>query len=138
VAPLIVFLDANVLFSAALAGPAFELIWELARRRRIRLVTSTYCRIEADANLERKRPRSATRLAELLREVELVPEPTPVQIAAARRLVVEKDAWVLAAALATGANVLVTGDLKHFGALMERDDLPLRVRSPRAFLLEGP
>jgi predicted nucleic acid-binding protein len=74
----------------------------------------------------------------LLREVELVPEPTPVQIAAARRLVVDKDAWVLAAALAAGANVLVTGDLKHFGALMERDDLPLRVRSPRAFLLEGP
>ena len=137
-APLIVFLDANVLFSAALAGPAFELIWELARRRRIRLVTSTYCRIEADANLERKRPRSATRLAELLREVDLVPEPTPVQITAARRLVVEKDAWVLAAALAAGADVLVTGDLKHFGALMERDDLPLRVRSPRAFLLEGP
>ena len=37
-----------------------------------------------------------------------------------------------------GADVLITGDLKHFGALMERDDLPLRVRSPRAFLLEGP
>jgi len=48
-----------------------------------------------------------------------------------------KDAPVLAAALAARADVLVTGDLKHFGALMDRDDLPLRVRSPRAFLLEG-
>jgi predicted nucleic acid-binding protein len=138
VAPLIVFLDANVLFSAALAGPAFELIWELARRQRIRLVTSTYCRIEADANLERKRPRSVTRLVELLRDVELVLEPTPQEIAAARSLVAEKDARVLAAALAARTNVLVTGDLKHFGALMERNDLPLRIRSPRAFLLEGP
>jgi len=36
------------------------------------------------------------------------------------------------------ADVLVTGDLKHFRALMDRDDRPLRVRSPRAFLLEGP
>ena len=31
-ASLTVFLDANVLFSAAVGGPAFELIWELARR----------------------------------------------------------------------------------------------------------
>jgi predicted nucleic acid-binding protein len=138
VAPLIVFLDANVLFSAALGGPAFELIWELARRGRIRLLTSAHCRIEASANLERKRPRSALGLGRLLSEVGLAPEPPSEVLAAARRLVAEKDAAVLAAALAAGADVLVTGDLKHFGALMERDDLPLRVRTPRAFLLEGP
>jgi predicted nucleic acid-binding protein len=137
VAPLIVFLDANVLFSAALGGPAFELIWELARRGRIGLATSVHCRIEAQANLERKRPRSAARLSALLEEVELSPEPTSEQVGAARRLVPEKDAPVLAAALAVRADVLVTGDLKHFGTLMGRDDLPLRVRTPRAFLLEG-
>src|SRR6266516_1591852 len=34
------FLDANVLFSAALRGPAFELLWELERAGRIRFVTS--------------------------------------------------------------------------------------------------
>jgi predicted nucleic acid-binding protein len=138
VAPLIVFLDANVLFSAALGGPAFELIWELARRERIRLVTSAHCRIEATANLERKRPRAAAGLGRLLSDVALAPEPLPEVLASARRLVAEKDAPVLAAAVAARADVLVTGDLKHFGALMERDDLPLRVRTPRAFLLEGP
>jgi predicted nucleic acid-binding protein len=137
VAPLTVFLDANVLFSAALGGPAFKLIWELARQGRIRLMTSVHCRIEADANLERKRPRSVARLGPLLVDVQLAPEPTSQQLAAARRFVPEKDAPVLAAALAVRADVLVTGDLKHFGPLMERDDLPLRVRSPRAFLLEG-
>jgi predicted nucleic acid-binding protein len=138
VAPLIVFLDANVLFSAALGGPAFQLIWELARRGRVRLVTSAHCRIEAAANLERKRPRSASRLGRLLSDVTLAPEPLPEALASARRLVPEKDAPVLAAALAARADVLVTGDLKHFGALMDRGDLPLRVPSPRAFLLEGP
>ena len=46
-ASLTVFLDANVLFSAAVGGPAFELIWELARRGLIRLVTSAHCRAEA-------------------------------------------------------------------------------------------
>ena len=136
-APLIVFLDANVLFSAALGGPAFELIWELAKRERVRLVTSTYCRIEAEANIERKRPRSAAQLARLLDDVEPAPSPTARQSASARDLVPEKDAPVLTAALAAGAAVLITGDIKHFGPLMERDDLPIRVRSPRAFLLEG-
>ncbi len=136
-APLIVFLDANVLFSAALGGPAFELIWELARRGRIQLVTSAHCRIEAAANLERKRPRSAPRLGRLLSDVGLAAEPPSEVLASARRFVAEKDVPVLAAALAARADVLVTGDLKHFGALMDRDDLPLRVRSPRAFLLEG-
>ena len=137
-APLIVFLDANVLFSAALGGPAFELIWELARGERIRLVTSAHCRIEAAANLERKRPRSAPGLGRLLSDVGLAPEPPSEVLASARRFVPDKDAPVLAAALAARADVLVTGDLKHFGALMDRDDLPLRVRTPRAFLLEGP
>lgn len=137
-APLIVFLDANVLFSAALGGPAFELIWELAHGEQIGLVTSAHCRIEAAANLERKRPRSAPGLGRLLSDVGLAPEPPAEVLASARRLVAEKDAPVPAAALAARADVLVTGDLKHFGALMDRDDLPLRVRTPRAFLLQGP
>jgi predicted nucleic acid-binding protein len=119
-------------------GPAFELIRELARGGRIRLLTSALCRVEAAANLERKRPRSATRLGRLLSDVSLAPEPPAETLASARRFVTEKDAPVLAAALAARADVLVTGDLKHFGPVMERDDLPLRVRSPRAFLLEGP
>jgi len=138
VASLTVFLDANVLFSAAVGGPAFELLWELARRRRIRLATSAQCRAEAMANIERKRPGSMSRLEQVLAEVALVPEPASSLADAARRLLPEKDAPVLAAALEAGADVLVTGDLKHFGGLMKRDDLPLRVRSPRAFLLEGP
>jgi predicted nucleic acid-binding protein len=137
VAPLIVFLDANVLFSAALGGPAFKLIWELAGRGRISLVTSTQCRIEAESNLERKRPRAVEQLTRLLDDVEPAPTPTTKQVATARGLVPEKDAPVLAAALAAGAAVLVTGDIKHFGPLMERNDLPLKVRTPRALLLEG-
>jgi len=55
----------------------------------------------------------------------------------AEGLVVSKDAPVLAATARAGAEALITGDLTHFGPLMERDDLPLRVRTVRAFLLEG-
>lgn len=35
------------------------------------------------------------------------------------------------------ARTLVTGDLTHFGPLMERGDPPLTIRTPRAFLMEG-
>jgi hypothetical protein len=78
-----------------------------------------------------------TTYPDFLSDVDLAPELPSQVLAPARRFVAEKDAPVLAAARAARADVLVTGDLKHFGALMDRDDLPLRVRSPRAFLLEG-
>jgi predicted nucleic acid-binding protein len=137
VAALTVFLDANVLFSAALGGPAFELLWELERRGRIRFVTSRQCRAEASTNLERKRPDAGPRLAVLLSSVDEAPEPEDVELQRARQLLPEKDAPVMAAALAARASVLVTGDLKHFGSLMARRDLKLRIRTPREFLLEG-
>lgn len=137
-AALTVFLDANVLFSAALGGPAFELLWDLAAADRIRLVTSRQCRAEAATNLERKRQAALPRLATLLELVGEAPGADESELEKARGLLPEKDAPVMASALAAGAAVLLTGDLKHFGPLMERSDLKLRVRTPRSFLLEGP
>ncbi len=130
------FLDANVLFSAALGGPSFELLWELAARGKVVLVTSEHCRLEATLNLDAKRPDRAARLGVLLRHVDRVPEGPPTQRSAS--LLPPDDAPVLDAALAAGADVLVTGDVRDFGPLMRRDDLGIRVRTVRAFLLEGP
>ena len=48
------------------------------------------------------------------------------------------DAHVLEAAWSAGADALIIGDVRDFGALMARDGLGLRVRTPRAFLLDGP
>jgi hypothetical protein len=90
------------------------------------------------ANLERKRPDAHPALAPLLDVVEIVPPGGPDDLKMAESLVVLKDAPVLAAALAARVDVLLTGDLRHFGDLMTRTDLPLRVRTVRAFLLEGP
>lgn len=132
-----VFCDANVLFSAALGGPAFDLLVELADAGRVELVTSRYCLVEAEVNLRAKRPAAMDWYTELLDRVRRVPEgggpPEPLA-----DLVPEKDAPVLAAAVSAEADVLLTGDMTHFGSLMSRGDLPLRVRTPRAFLLEGP
>jgi predicted nucleic acid-binding protein len=73
-------------------------------------------------------------------EVQEVPNTKPYtkEVQALGGLLPEKDAPVYATAVAAQARVLLTGDHKHFGELMKRDDLPLQVRSVRAFLLEGP
>jgi len=88
---------------------------------------------EAAANLERKRPDAAPRPAVLLVSVGEALEPNEEELEKARRVLPEKDAPVLAAALATEASVLTTGDVKHFGSLMQRRDLKLRIRTPRPF-----
>jgi predicted nucleic acid-binding protein len=135
VGTLRVFLDANVLFSAALGGASFDLLWKLAASGRVELLSSPYCVEEARVNLERKRPDRAARFVGLLAAVTPVEDVTNPRSTA---LLPPKDAPVLDAALDAGADVLVTGDRTHFGALMTRDDLGIRVRTPSAFLLEGP
>ncbi len=136
-APL-VFLDANVLFSAAVGGEAFGLLFELARRDKVRFVTSRVCELEARRNLERKRPERAQALTSILRAAPPADVDPSEHLAWARALVGDADAHVLAAARSLACVALVTGDLTHFGPLMERGDLPLTIRTPRAFLMEGP
>lgn len=50
-------------------------------------------------------------------------------------LVPERDLPVLAAAVAAGASVLLTGDTRHFKPLMSPQDLPLKVLTPRDSIL---
>lgn len=132
-----VFLDANILFSAAVGGPAFDLMWELMASGRVVAVSSARCVAEARVNLERKRARAVEKLDSRLELVTLVPEARR-HAGWAERLVGSGDAHVLAAARAAQVDCVVTGDVRDFGSLMEREDLPFRVRTPRAFLLEGP
>ncbi len=136
--PPLVFLDANILFSAAIGGPAFELLLDLAREGKIRLATSRACVAEAETNLERKRAEARERLADVLALVSVEAWDESEHTEWAAGLINPDDVHVLSAARAATADVLLTGDTTHFGPLMERDDLGLRVRTPRAFLLEGP
>jgi predicted nucleic acid-binding protein len=132
------FLDANILFSAVLGGPSFVLLLDLAAGRAIELVTSPACVVEAQTNLERKRPADAMRLADVLAHVRIDASPTAEELAWASRHIHDDDAHVLAAARSSHADVLVTGDTTHFGHLMERTDLGLEVTTLRAFLLRHP
>ena len=113
-----VFLDANVLFTAAHnpRGKA-ALVIELGARRRWALATSRYALEEASRNLNRKFPRSLDGLTPLLRGVRFIEHHPALWFPAA---LTEKDRPIFQAAVAWEATHLLTGDLKDFGAFMNK------------------
>ena len=124
-----VFLDANVLFSAAYREKAgLRALWELPE---VRLLTSGYAAEEARRNLDT--PERRARLEKLLETVEIVAEDLHRALPAGVRLP-EKDTPILRAALTAGATHLLTGDLRDFGDLLGRRVGGLRVQTPGVFL----
>lgn len=113
-----VFLDANVLFSAAWREDAGLLrLWRLADAR---LVTSHYAVDEAFRNLETGAQRE--RLARLTASMDIVPGAASGELPELPRGVSlpEKDRPILAAAVRAQATHLLTGDARHFGRLYGR------------------
>jgi predicted nucleic acid-binding protein len=140
VAELRVFLDANVLFTAAYSpGGLSALLIEVGLAGRITLLTSPLAVIEAKRNLEAKRPTAVAAFERSLAAFQVVTEPAPADV---ERLTPDelsaKDRPLLAAAIAGRATHFVTGDRKDFGRWMtRRASLPLRVVTPRQFLGEA-
>ena len=103
------FLDANVLFSAAYREESpLRRLW---RQPRADLVTSAYALVEADRHLDAEQRR---RLADLLEDVEIVPD-VPADDLPPGIALRNKDAPILAAAIAARATHLITGDRRDFG-----------------------
>jgi len=139
-AALRVFIDANVLFTAAYSpGGLSALLLELGAAGRLEVLTSPLAVIEARRNLEVKRPDAVTALDRSLAAVTLVREPSPAVVdRLAPADLAAKDRPVLAAALAARATHFVTGDRRDFGRWMDDPGgLPLRVMTPRQFLVEA-
>ncbi len=124
------FLDANVLFSAAYREDAgVRRLWDIPR---ITLVTSEYAVEEARRNLA-----SADQLGRLEALLE------PIQVEPARTLdpalredikLREKDWPILGGAVAAGATHLITGDLRDFGPFMGQVVLGVLVLTPARYL----
>ena len=116
-----VFLDANVLFTAAhtRSGKAARVI-ELGIRGHWGLATSDYAFEEARRNLEIKLPGTLSTLEAFLPAMKIVssgegtncPVPLP-----------EKDRPILEAAIRCKATHLLTGDRKHFGPFMNTPEV---------------
>ena len=110
-----VFLDANVLFSAAWRREAgLARFWDL---KNVRLLTSGYAAEEARRNLPGE-DRQA-RLDALLSRTELVTDAAPGTVTN-EELLPEKDRPILQAAVQARATHLITGDVTHFGPFFGR------------------
>jgi hypothetical protein len=123
-----VFLDANVLFSAAYREDSPLL--RLWRRRGAELLTSAYARAEADRHLNESQ---RSRLEELMRGVRLVPD-VPSHDLPEGLSVRSKDVPIVAAALAAGATHLITGDRRDFGSYYGKKLGGMQVLPPRDYL----
>ena len=103
-----VFLDANVLFSAAYRfDTRLRELWAL---KEVKLVTSSYAIEEARRNLDSPEQREEL---ELIGTMEILTS-TPAE----RRLTVnlpQKDRPTLIGAIESKASCLITGDFTHFG-----------------------
>jgi predicted nucleic acid-binding protein len=113
------FLDANVLFSAAHNpdGRA-RALFTLQARGACQLIASAHAIEEARRNIALKYPRLLAELEQLLAEVFIVGEPSADRVLRAREVgLPADDAPILAAALSAQAAFLVTGDRSHFGPL---------------------
>lgn len=127
----LVFLDANVLFSAAYREKSGLLrLWNLPG---VKLITSPYSAREAIVNLAEDAQRQ--RLESLMLDVTvetsaaLPPLPDGVRLP-------PKDQPILQAAMSAQANVLLTGDTTHFGAYYGKSIGGVKVMTPASFVRE--
>lgn len=130
------FLDANVIFSAAHRdeGRSQDLV-ALARGGLCKLLASAHALEEARRNLELKSAGFERRLEKALEHTELVAEAPAALVEWARAQGLPlKDAPILAAAVHAHADLLVTGDSRDFGHLFGRALRGTRVVTPAAAL----
>ena len=111
-----IFLDANILFSAARSNGAIRQLLQLLQSLGHTLVADDYVIAEAHRNLASKESGQAVSdLQTLLGVVEVSAYRSRVPDADVSWLH-PKDQPVLLAAIALGCDILVTGDKTHFGA----------------------
>jgi predicted nucleic acid-binding protein len=130
------FLDANVIFTAAYSADGVSAaFFELAGGGLCGLCSSRLAVEEARRNIRHKAPERERDLESLLPMITLGAEPTPEAIACTRHMrLAEKDVPIMAAAVASDADVLVTGDRRDFGHVLGTTMKGVRVLLPRQAL----
>jgi uncharacterized protein len=129
----VLFLDANVLYSAAHKDDSdFTLLWRLAN---VRLVSSLYAVGEVHRNL--RKPEQEERLTWLLRSVRLVASETGRPIPEGI-ILPAKDVPILLAAIDAEATHLLTGDVAHFGRYYRTEIEGVLIMSPADYFRTRP
>src|SRR2546423_9775577 len=125
------FLDANVLFSAAYQpAPRLLQLWKL---KNAVLCSSRYALAEANINLENdEQRRRLTNLSAKLEFFEAPPRELPRGI-----VLPEKDIPILLAATEARATHLLTGDVRDFGRYFGKKIAGVMIVLPGEYLLDA-
>lgn len=108
-----VFLDANVLFSAARSRTSrLRSLWSLSDSQ---MLTSALAFDEARRNLALDRPAALADLDSLAVATTIVPDPDPAEPLPPNMCLPEKDRSIFLAAVGAHATHFLTGDKRHFG-----------------------
>jgi predicted nucleic acid-binding protein len=127
-----IFLDANVLFSAAKTDGAVRRLLMLLEKSGRECCVDSYVIEEARRNLVAKAPDCVVALERLLSRMKTAgAQRSDAALESSLRLPA-KDRPVLAAAIHQGCDALVTGDRAHFGALYGRTIHGVTIHSPRS------
>jgi uncharacterized protein len=125
-----VFLDANILFSAAYREDSgLAKLWRL---KNVELVTSAYALAEARGNLDTDEQRQ--RLDRLAGHVRIEAESSGGPDLPRGLKLPDKDQPIMRAAIRVGATYLLTGDLRHFGAYFGKTIGGLTILPPADYL----
>ena len=127
-----IFLDANILFSAAKSRAAVRELLERVLDAGHECCADGFVTEEARRNLAAKAPQGVPVLVALLARMHVADvHPSPATFQTAPPLP-EKDRPVLAGAIRYRCDVLLTGDRTHFGALYGKAVQGVTIHSPRS------
>jgi uncharacterized protein len=127
-----VFLDANVLFSAAKSAGAVRQLLDVLLQANHECWADTYVAEEARRNLAAKSPDGLVYLDALLSRIRIADTQPHGPALRALQSLPEKDRPVLAAAVQLKCDALVTGDRRHFGHLFGQAVEGVAIHSPRS------
>jgi len=127
-----IFLDANVLFSAAKSDGAVHQLLTLLEKSGHECCVDGYVIEEARRNLVAKAPDRVVALERLLPRMKTAGAQRGDTALEASLPLPAKDRPVLAAAIRQNCTALVTGDRTHFGALYGRTIQGVAIYSPRS------
>ena len=127
-----IFLDANILFSAAKSDGALRRLLDLLLAGGHECQADGYVVEEARRNLIVKAPAREAALQTLLRRMKVADVHPSGPVPEAALVLPEKDRPVLSSAIRHRCDALVTGDRTHFGRFYGKTLGGVAIHSPRS------